>query len=51
MVENEIENPLYKNYDYILEIAKEYDFVISMANAMRAGAIAEATDRAGFKNS
>lgn len=49
MVENETENPLYKNYDYILEIAKEYDFVISMANSMRAGAIADATDRAGVQ--
>ncbi|MDP1553726.1 MAG: phosphomethylpyrimidine synthase [Methanobacteriaceae archaeon] len=49
MVENEIENPLYKNYDYILEIAKEHDFVMSMANAMRAGAIADSTDRAGVQ--
>ncbi|MGZ7046685.1 MAG: phosphomethylpyrimidine synthase [Methanobacterium sp.] len=49
MVENDLENPLYKNFDYILEIAKEYDFVMSMANAMRAGAIADATDRAGVQ--
>ena len=25
MVENKLENPLYKNFDYILDIAKEYD--------------------------
>jgi phosphomethylpyrimidine synthase len=49
MVENEIENPLYKNFDYILEIAKEHDFTMSMANAMRAGAIADSTDRAGVQ--
>ncbi|EKF87075.1 phosphomethylpyrimidine synthase [Methanobacterium formicicum] len=49
MVENEVENPLYKNFDYILEIAKEYDFCMSMANAMRAGAIADSTDRAGVQ--
>lgn len=49
MVENEQENPLYQNYDYILEIAKEHDFVMSMANAMRAGAIADSTDRAGVQ--
>lgn len=49
MVENEVENPLYKNYEYILEIAKEHDFVMSMANAMRAGAIADSTDRAGVQ--
>lgn len=46
IVENEMENPLYKNYDYILEIAKEHDVVMSLANAMRAGAIADSTDRA-----
>lgn len=46
IVENQIENPLYKNYDYILEIAKEHDVVMSLANAMRAGAIADSTDRA-----
>ncbi|MDO9044943.1 MAG: phosphomethylpyrimidine synthase [Methanobacteriaceae archaeon] len=49
MVENEVENPLYKNFDYILEIAKEHDFTMSMANAMRAGAIADSTDRAGVQ--
>lgn len=46
IVENEKENPLFKNYDYILEIAKEHDVVLSLANAMRAGAIADSTDRA-----
>lgn len=46
IVENELENPLYKNFDYILEIAKEYDVVLSLANGMRAGAIADSTDRA-----
>ncbi len=46
MVHNEIENPLYKNYEYVLEIAKEYDFALSLANGMRAGAIADSTDRA-----
>ncbi|GAA5819688.1 MAG: phosphomethylpyrimidine synthase [Methanobrevibacter sp. CfCl-M3] len=46
IVENERENPLYTNFDYILEIAKEHDVVLSLANAMRAGAIADSTDRA-----
>ncbi|WP_409200075.1 phosphomethylpyrimidine synthase [Methanobrevibacter sp. DSM 116169] len=46
IVENQLENPLYKNYEYILEIAKEHDVVMSLANAMRAGAIADSTDRA-----
>ena len=46
IVENELENPLYKNFDYVLEIAKEHDVVLSLANGMRAGAIADSTDRA-----
>ena len=46
MVHDETENPLYKDYEYVLDIAKEYDFVISLANGMRAGAIADSTDRA-----
>jgi phosphomethylpyrimidine synthase len=46
IVHNQVENPLYKNYDYVLDIAKEHDFVISLANGMRAGAIADSTDRA-----
>ncbi|MDY5613744.1 phosphomethylpyrimidine synthase [Methanobrevibacter boviskoreani] len=46
MVENKKENPLYKNFDYVLDIAKEYDVVLSLANAMRAGSIADSTDRA-----
>jgi len=46
MVHNEVENPLYKNYDKVIEIAQEYDFCISLANGMRAGAIADSTDRA-----
>ncbi|MBO6109575.1 MAG: phosphomethylpyrimidine synthase ThiC, partial [Methanobrevibacter sp.] len=39
-------NPLYENFDYVLEIAKEHDVVLSLANGMRAGSIADSTDRA-----
>ena len=39
IVENERENPLYSNFDYVLEIAKEHDVVLSLANGMRAGSI------------
>jgi phosphomethylpyrimidine synthase len=46
IVENEKENPLYENFDYVLEIAKEHDVVLSLANGMRAGSIADSTDRA-----
>ena len=43
---NDMENPLYENFDYVLEIAKEHDVVLSLANGMRAGSIADSTDRA-----
>ena len=46
IVENQKENPLYENFDYVLEIAKEHDVVLSLANGMRAGSIADSTDRA-----
>ena len=46
IVENEQENPLYSNFDYVLELAKEHDVVLSLANGMRAGSIADSTDRA-----
>jgi len=46
MVHNDSENPLYENYDQILDIVEEYDVCLSMANAMRAGALTDSTDRA-----
>ncbi|MCJ7731173.1 phosphomethylpyrimidine synthase ThiC [Candidatus Bathyarchaeota archaeon] len=38
------ENPLYTNYDYLLEIAKEYDVTLSLGDGMRPGCIYDATD-------
>lgn len=38
------ENPLYANYDYLLEMAQEYDFVLSLGDGLRPGCIADATD-------
>lgn len=38
------ENPLYKNYDYLLEIAKEYDMTLSLGDGLRPGCIHDATD-------
>lgn len=46
MVHHDVENPLYENYDQILDIVEEYDVCLSMANAMRAGALTDSTDRA-----
>jgi len=38
------ENPLYANYDYLLEIAKKYDFTLSLGDGLRPGCIFDATD-------
>jgi phosphomethylpyrimidine synthase len=38
------ENPLYANYDYLLEIAAEYDFALSLGDGLRPGCIFDATD-------
>ena len=38
------ENPLYSNYDYLVEMAREYDFAISLGDGLRPGCIADATD-------
>ena len=41
---NEKENPLYENYDYLLEIAKEYDITLSLGDGLRPGCLQDATD-------
>ena len=44
ILHNNQENPLYANYDYLLELAKEYDFAISLGDGMRPGCQADAQD-------
>lgn len=39
------ENPLYEQYDELLAMAKEYDVTLSLGDAMRPGALADAFDR------
>ncbi|NON63650.1 phosphomethylpyrimidine synthase ThiC [Acidianus sp. RZ1] len=41
---NEKENPLYSNFDYLLEIAREYDVVLSLGDALRPGGTGDAHD-------
>jgi phosphomethylpyrimidine synthase len=41
---HEKENPLYANYDYLLEIAAEYDFALSLGDGLRPGCIFDSTD-------
>ncbi|WP_297421828.1 phosphomethylpyrimidine synthase ThiC [Thermococcus sp.] len=38
------ENPFYKNYDYLLELAKEYDVVLSLGDGLRPGGLPDAGD-------
>jgi phosphomethylpyrimidine synthase len=45
MLHNERENPLYDQYDRLLEIAREYDVTLSLGDGMRPGSLADATDR------
>ncbi|MEF8848405.1 MAG: phosphomethylpyrimidine synthase ThiC [Candidatus Thermoplasmatota archaeon] len=40
------ENPLYKNFEYLLEIAKKYDITLSLGDGMRSGALYDSNDRA-----
>jgi len=37
MLHNEKENPLYSEFDYLLEIMKEHEVTLSMGNGMRPG--------------
>lgn len=45
MLHNEKENPLYSEFDYLLEILKEHEVTLSTGNGLRAGAVHDATDR------
>lgn len=45
MLHNDRENPLYEQYDRLLDIAREYDVTLSLGDGMRPGCIADATDR------
>ncbi|MBF8251329.1 MAG: phosphomethylpyrimidine synthase, partial [Deltaproteobacteria bacterium] len=46
MAKNGKENPLYEQYDRLLDIAREYELVLSLGDGLRPGSIADATDRA-----
>lgn len=46
IIHNQNENPIYENYDYLLEMAKKYDLTLSLGDGMRSGCIYDANDRA-----
>ena len=42
---NNAENPLYEQFDRLLEICKKHDMTLSLGDGLRPGAIEDATDR------
>ncbi|MDP2719369.1 MAG: phosphomethylpyrimidine synthase ThiC [Dehalococcoidia bacterium] len=45
MLHHDRENPLYEEYDRLLEIARTYEVTLSLGDGMRPGSISDATDR------
>jgi phosphomethylpyrimidine synthase len=45
MIYNDRENPLYEDYERLLEMARKYDLTLSLGDAARPGCLADATDR------
>jgi len=46
MIHNDKENPLYEQYDRLLEIARKHDVTLSLGDGLRPGCLADASDRA-----
>lgn len=46
MLYNGKENPYYERFDELLEIAREFDLVLSLGDGLRPGAIKDGTDKA-----
>ncbi len=44
ILHNGKENPLYENFDYLLELAREHGFVLSLGDGFRPGCVHDATD-------
>ncbi len=38
------ENPLYSNFDRLIELARKYDLILSLGDGLRPGCLADATD-------
>ncbi len=46
IIYNEAENPLFAQYDRLIDICRKYDLTLSLGDGMRPGCLADATDRA-----
>ncbi|MDP3142546.1 MAG: phosphomethylpyrimidine synthase ThiC [Candidatus Omnitrophota bacterium] len=49
MKTNHQENPLYKYFDKVLDIAHEYDVTLSLGDGLRPGSVLDATDKLQLK--
>jgi phosphomethylpyrimidine synthase len=45
MLHHDAENPLYADYDRLLDVARRYDITLSLGDGLRPGSIIDATDR------
>lgn len=45
MLHNGMENPLYRNFDHLLDIASEYDATLSLGDALRPGGLYDSLDQ------
>jgi phosphomethylpyrimidine synthase len=46
MIHHDRENPLFENFDKILELSKRYDVTLSLGDGLRPGCLRDATDKA-----
>lgn len=46
ILHNEEENPLFENFDYLLELARKYEFTLSLGDGFRPGCVSDASDQA-----
>lgn len=44
-----LENPLYEQFDHLLDLANLYDVTLSLGDGMRSGALVDSNDRAKFQ--
>ncbi len=45
MIYNDRENPLFEEYDRLLELSRKYDLTLSLGDGARPGCLSDATDR------
>jgi len=49
ILHNERENPFYEQFDRLLDLARRYEFALSLGDGLRPGCLADASDRAQFQ--